>query len=71
MSTISNLNDLKLHLARLMANGQITILSSSDEIRKHISGYQDEEIGEALCSLIEDNNYDEVLEISEDFFDGF
>lgn len=72
MSTTLNLNDLKLHLARLLANSQITIVSTIEEIRKEFpNNYQDEEIGEVLCMLIEDNNFDEVLEIDEDFYDGF
>jgi hypothetical protein len=60
-----------LHLARLIADGQISILSTSDEIEKHIQGYKREEIGEALCSLIEDNEMSEMIDVEEDFYDGY
>lgn len=55
-----------------MANGQINIVSTIEEIRKAFpNNYEDEEIGEALCMLIEDNTYNEIVDVEEDWFDGY
>lgn len=74
MQTTLSLNDLKLKLASLIANGDIKMDSPNDEIRKHIPNVTNQQIEDAIYHLIQDNYYEQeiaTLEWDEDFFDGF
>lgn len=54
-----------------MAMGQIGVLSTNEEVRKYINA-SDDDIADAMCSLLEDNNFNnEPIEVEEGWFDGY
>jgi hypothetical protein len=71
-SSLNDLNDLKLKLASLMAHGSINFGTPDYEIANLIPEYTVENINVAFTEIIRENmEFDSLLEVDEDFFEGY